>query len=236
MLTGAPASMQKFELASELRRHASQRPGRSRARRWHSQLLRRMGDGIPSDALRVWNFHVDWTTPPTPPSVSDPPSRPIRSSRLSSLNTSVSPRFRSRGTTQTLDTLADRLMHRLQYRDLRLVPDSGRQPHGPRRCQLPRITPASTGSSCATAARLVHPSAVHLFTRYRTIAGWAASPWTRAGDIALGYSVSSASVYPSVRYTGRLATDTLNTHADRSHAGGRRRLADRHATAGVTTA
>src|SRR5205823_1386233 len=33
----------------------------------------------------------------------------------------------------------------------------------------------------------------------------------QAGDMALGYSASSSSVYPSIRYTGRLATDALNT-------------------------
>ncbi len=31
------------------------------------------------------------------------------------------------------------------------------------------------------------------------------------GDIALGYSVSGASTYPSIRYTGRLAGDALGT-------------------------
>ena len=30
-----------------------------------------------------------------------------------------------------------------------------------------------------------------------------------SGDIALGYSVSSAATYPSIRYTGRLAADPL---------------------------
>jgi len=29
----------------------------------------------------------------------------------------------------------------------------------------------------------------------------------RSGNMALGYSVSSSTVYPSIRYTGRLATD-----------------------------
>jgi hypothetical protein len=31
------------------------------------------------------------------------------------------------------------------------------------------------------------------------------------GNIALGYSISSSSMYPSIRYTGRFATDPLNT-------------------------
>src|SRR5438270_2980403 len=33
----------------------------------------------------------------------------------------------------------------------------------------------------------------------------------QAGDIALGYSVSSSTVSPSIRYTGRLASDTFGT-------------------------
>src|SRR5439155_1320106 len=35
----------------------------------------------------------------------------------------------------------------------------------------------------------------------------------KAGDIALGYSVSSSTIYPSVRYTGRIPTDPLGTMA-----------------------
>ncbi len=33
----------------------------------------------------------------------------------------------------------------------------------------------------------------------------------KAGNMALGYSVSSSSVFPSIRYAGRLASDSLNT-------------------------
>jgi hypothetical protein len=32
-----------------------------------------------------------------------------------------------------------------------------------------------------------------------------------AGNMALGYSISSSTMYPSIRYTGRLASDPLNT-------------------------
>ena len=33
----------------------------------------------------------------------------------------------------------------------------------------------------------------------------------KVGDIALGYSASSNSIYPSIRYTGRVPTDPLGT-------------------------
>src|SRR5206468_11036912 len=39
------------------------------------------------------------------------------------------------------------------------------------------------------------------------IAGWEAPRWTRNGNIAVGYSVSSANTFPSIRYAARLATD-----------------------------
>ena len=51
----------------------------------------------------------------------------------------------------------------------------------------------------------------------------------RDGNIAVGYSVSSSTTFPSIRYAGRLATDPLGqigpgrSHPDRGH-----RLADQH--------
>jgi hypothetical protein len=33
----------------------------------------------------------------------------------------------------------------------------------------------------------------------------------RVGNLAVGYSVSSSTLYPSIRYAGRLATDPLST-------------------------
>ncbi len=41
------------------------------------------------------------------------------------------------------------------------------------------------------------------------IAGWGSVAMNQSGDIALGYSVSSSSMFPSIRYTGRLAGDPL---------------------------
>jgi hypothetical protein len=48
--------------------------------------------------------------------------------------------------------------------------------------------------------------------------------------MALGYSISSGSMFPSIRYTGRLATDTLNTmqaEASMQNGGGSQRQLDR---------
>ena len=37
--------------------------------------------------------------------------------------------------------------------------------------------------------------------------------WIRSGNLAIGFSASSASISPQIRYAGRLATDPLNTLA-----------------------
>ena len=73
--------------------------------------------------------------------------------------------------------------------------------------QLPA---ASAGTSCAT-RRARRPCSSRALSRpIPTTAGWAASPWT-AGNIALGYSVSSGPINPGIRFTGRVPTDPLGT-------------------------
>src|SRR4029453_2157901 len=46
-----------------------------------------------------------------------------------------------------------------------------------------------------------------------TWGGMGSAAMDRAGDLALGYSASSASINPQIRYAGRLATDPINTLA-----------------------
>ena len=45
-------------------------------------------------------------------------------------------------------------------------------------------------------------------TKYRWMGSMAQD---KQGNMALGYSVSSSSMHPAIRYTGRLVTDPLNT-------------------------
>ena len=57
------------------------------------------------------------------------------------------------------------------------------------------------------------------------------------GDMALGYSASSSTIYPQIRYAGRLATDPVNTLARaRPHSSPAPAARPAPATAGATTA
>ena len=50
-----------------------------------------------------------------------------------------------------------------------------------------------------------------------------------SGNLAVGFSASSATIIPQIRYAGRLATDPLNTLAQgEAHSIRRHRQPDRH--------
>lgn len=167
----------------------------------------------PSDAVRVWNFHVDWTTPANSTFGSGTPFTPNYVLPTADVNPTIcatSPCIDQPGTAQNLDEISDRVMHRLQYRNFSA---DGYQ------AMVTNHT-VKAGSNIA---------GIHWFELRNTGGGWAlhqqgtygpadlASRWMgsiamdRQGNMALGYSVSSASVYPSIRYVGRVVTDTLGT-------------------------
>jgi hypothetical protein len=115
------------------------------------------------------------------------------------------------GTTQTVDPLADRLMFRLQYRNFgdheTLVAShtvnvgSGSDRAGVRWYEIrsPGSSPVVTQQGTFAPADSIH--------RWMGSAAMDGN-----GDIALGYSASAATgTYPSVFYTGRLASDPLGT-------------------------
>jgi hypothetical protein len=110
--------------------------------------------------------------------------------------------------TQGLDAISDRIMYRLQYRNF-----------GSYRTLVTTQTVDADGTDHA---------GVRWFEVRDSGSGWtirqqgtwapdAANRWLGSaamnadGDIALGYSVSSSSVYPSIRVAGRLAGDPLGT-------------------------
>jgi hypothetical protein len=113
-------------------------------------------------------------------------------------------------TTQLLDSLGDRLMYRLAYRNF-----------GDHESIVVNHSVAA-GSSVGVRwyeLRDTPPSAGAAFSLYQqgTFAPDSAYRWMgsiamdQAGDMALGYSESSSSLFPSINYTARLSTDPLGT-------------------------
>jgi hypothetical protein len=164
-----------------------------------------------SNALRLWRFHVNFTTPSSS-TFTGPTTIAVNPFAAACSGGSCIPQP---NTSNKLDSLADRLMHRLVYRNFGstsheslLVNHSvfvskskGKEVDGVRWYEL-RNTPPS-----ATATPVVFQQGT--YAPNDGISRWMGSiAMDKLGDIGLGFSASSSSnVFPGIRYTGRLTGD-----------------------------
>src|SRR5579859_1451435 len=152
--------------------------------------------------LLTWNFHVDWSTPANS-SFSGPTTLNVAPYALACNGGTCIPQA---GTSQHLDSLGDRLMYRLAYRNF-----------GDHEALVINHS-VTAGSSVGVRWYELRPTNDNLGVfQQGTFAPDSAFRWMgsiaqdRAGNIGLGFSKSSSSTHPSINYTGRLATDALGT-------------------------
>ena len=163
--------------------------------------------GYSPDQLQYWNFHVDWTTPANSSFTKG------GSMETSPFDANLCGYARNcvpqPGTAAKLDAISDRLMYRLQYRNFgsyealvtnHTVDADGTDRAGVRWYELRR----SGGNAWSIYQQ-------GTFSPDSTDRWMGSAAMNGAGQIALGYSISSGSIYPSIRYTGRLASDPLGT-------------------------
>src|SRR5947207_7781058 len=153
---------------------------------------------------RTFHFHVDFATPSNS-------TFTLVGSPAAAGFTSLCPTTRScvpeGGTTSRLDGIGDRLMFRLTYRNFgdheSVVGNytvSANSVAGLRWFELRNVTGG--------------PISVFQESTYQPDATWrwmGSAAMDQQGNIAIGYSASSGSIFPQIRYAGRLATDPLNT-------------------------
>ncbi|MDX6475278.1 MAG: large repetitive protein, partial [Gaiellaceae bacterium] len=154
-----------------------------------------------NDQLGVWAFHTDWNVPGNS-TFTNP-----QALHVAAFDGQGHP-VPQPGTAVALDGLADdRMMNRNQYRDFggyqtlvtNLTVDNGTGGDAPRWFELRKVA-NSWG---------VNQQSTYLPTATDRWLGSAAMDG--AGDIALGYSAGDAATPAGLRYTGRLASDPLNT-------------------------
>lgn len=163
------------------------------------------------DALRVFELHADFSTPPQL-TFTERPESPIATAAFDPLFSCGSsgqdciPQPSPADSLSKLDVLADRLMHRLQYRNFgtheslvvnHTVDVSGTSHAGVRYYELRRNLPG--GAFFFTEQASFAPDSRHRWM--------GSAAMDHQGNLAVGYSVSSAMTFPSARYAGRLATD-----------------------------
>ncbi|MBI3668017.1 MAG: fibronectin type III domain-containing protein [Acidobacteria bacterium] len=161
-----------------------------------------------SDALRLWKFHVDFGNTANS-TFTGPTSIPVAAfSAACSGGGSCIPQL---GTGQKLDSLADRLMYRLAYRNF------PSDPNGAHESLVVNHSVTSNGVSGVRWYEIRNPNGAptvfqqSTFQPDQTYRWMGSAAMDQAGDIALGYSVSSSSINPGIRYTGRVPSDPLGT-------------------------
>jgi len=158
--------------------------------------------------LYRWLMHVNWTNPSASTFSSTPTSLPVASYAAACSGGTCIPQA---GTSQKLDSLADRLMFRLAYRNFGTY-DSVVVTHS--------VQIGSTHKGGNAAVRwyeVRNPATANAVYQQGTYNPDTTSRWMgsiaqdKQGNMALGYSVSSSTMHPSIGYTGRLATDPAST-------------------------
>jgi len=166
-----------------------------------------------ADAARMWKFHVDWTTPANstfglaglPNAVLPVASFDFVPCVLANSRNCIP----QQSSTQKLDAIGDRLMFRATYRNF-----------GDHEAVLLNHTVLADGTDRAGIRwyEIRNPSTTPTIYQQGTYAPadgqyrWMGSmAMDHVGNVALGYSVSSSTLNPSIRYSGRLATDPLGT-------------------------
>ena len=153
--------------------------------------------------LNLWKFHVDWNTPANT-TLTGPISIPVTAFNTACGGGTCIPQP---GTTQQLDSLADRLMYRLAYRNF-----------GDHESLV--VTHSVTAGTTASGLRwyeIRNPNGTPAVFQQSSYSPDTASRWMgsiamdKLGNIAIGYNVSSSTIKPSLRYSTRLATDPINT-------------------------
>jgi hypothetical protein len=160
-------------------------------------------DGGNGNTYRTWLFHPDFVTPAMSTFVQ-------RTSPAAAGYTAICPATRAcvpqpAGT--AVDAIGDRLMFRLPYRVIggveRIMGNYTVSSGGVAGIRWFELRNVTSGSETVVQESTYQPD---------TVWRWMGSlAQDQSGDMALGFSASNASTFPSVRYAGRLVGDPVNT-------------------------
>ncbi len=158
-------------------------------------------------------FHVDFTVPSNSTFTGLNETMPLTVAAFSLGCGGFNACIPQSGTSSLLDSLGDRLMYRLAYRNFPKTP----KPHQTWLVSHSVNTPSGQvaerwyefhAPETSTTLSVFQQSTYAPDTTYRWMGSLAMD---RLQNILLGYSTSTSSTFPAIKFTGRLPTDPLNT-------------------------
>jgi hypothetical protein len=160
-----------------------------------------------TNSLNLWKFHVDFANPGNS-TLTGPTNIPVTA--FTAACNGGGSCIPQPGTSQKLDSLADRLMYRLAYRNFNTSES----------LVVNHSVSLGRGQTKTVGVRwyeLRNPNGTPTVFQQGTFSPDSTYRWMgsiamdKIGNMALGYSASSSSVFPSIRYTGRLVSDPVGT-------------------------
>ena len=155
---------------------------------------------------KVYRFHVDWGAPSSSTFALAGSPAAAAFTQLCPASVSCVPQ---NGTADGLDGLADRLMFRAAYRNFgdheSLVSNYTVNSSGVAGVRWFELRSVTSGTPSKQQESTYQPD-----TTWRWMGSAAMD---NGGDLAVGFSASSAAISPQIRYAGRLATDPANSLA-----------------------
>lgn len=158
-----------------------------------------MSDYGSNTSMNLWKFHVDWANPPAS-TFTGPASFSVASF------TRPSSQIPQKNSSETIDALGDRLMTWLQYRN-----NNGTESLWVSRTV---VSGSAYGIRWMEVRGMGGTPAVYQQGTYAPDSNYRWMPSLAVnsnGDMAVGYSVSSSTLFPAIRYAGRLASDPPGT-------------------------
>jgi hypothetical protein len=197
MLAGLPAAEQCFQLSSS---YAALLPadleGATLPPAGTPNFFLNLGGG----QLRLWKFAVNWSQPAST-TLTGPIGIPVASFSRPCVACVPQP-----GTSQALATLGDRLMYRLAYRNF-----------GTHQSLTVNHTVKAGGNTGIRWYEIRNPGGTPVVYQQGTYAPDSSYRWMgsmamdKVGNIAVGYSISSRSVRPGIRFAARAPSDAPGT-------------------------
>lgn len=175
----------------------------------------------PSTKIFAYKFHVDFGTPGNSTFTGVNGTMPITVAQFNLACGGFADCIPQQGVGDLLEALGDRLLYRLAYRHfVPITPPP--TPLDTDHRSLVLTHDVNAGTQCGVAPRWYELRAYGSQTSFSVAQQSTYTPdqscrWMgsiamdNVGDIMLGYSVSSSSMFPAIRVTGRLKHDPLNT-------------------------
>jgi len=155
-----------------------------------------------TNSLNLFQFHADFGTP-SASTFTGPAVIPV--APFTPLCNATGTCVPQAGTTNQLDSLGDRLMHRLAYRDF-----------GTHESLVVNHSVDAAPGGGVRWYEIQNPAGTPSVAQQSTFAPDSNFRWMgsiamdKAGDIAVGYSLSGSSMKPAIAFTGRTASDPVN--------------------------